>query len=301
MMKKLKNTLFLFILLLVNPVVLARPRAKRVVLFALDGISVSGYLQARTPNLDTLLSQGMLSLDTRVVMPSVTLPNWTSHLTGSGPEQHGVTDNGWQIDKRNYPAVETDEEGYYPSVFGVLKEQLPECKTAFYYNWINLFYPYNKKFFDEVSYLKDDAYIPNYKKAFDFIVRNQDFPTLVFLYSVHTDHAGHAHKWMSEEYIKSIEEADTQIGIFIENMKKAGLYEDTYFMFLSDHGGIGYGHGGLSVDEMIVPWGIVGPKIQSGKMKEPNNTVNTAATILYLFKVKKPLSWIGEVPSSILK
>lgn len=301
MMKKLKNTLFLFVLLLVNPVVLARPRAKRVVLFALDGISVSGYLQARTPNLDTLLSQGMLSLDTRVVMPSVTLPNWTSHLTGSGPEQHGVTDNGWQIDKRNYPAVETDEEGYYPSVFGVLKEQLPECKTAFYYNWINLFYPYNKKFFDEVSYLKDDAYIPNYKKAFDFIVRNQDFPTLVFLYSVHTDHAGHAHKWMSEEYIKSIEEADTQIGIFIENMKKAGLYEDTYFMFLSDHGGIGYGHGGLSVDEMIVPWGIVGPKIQSGKMKEPNNTVNTAATILYLFKVKKPLSWIGEVPSSILK
>lgn len=301
MMKNLKITLFLFVLLLVNPVVLARPRAKRVVLFALDGISVSGYLQARTPNLDTLLSQGMLSLDTRVVMPSVTLPNWTSHLTGSGPEQHGVTDNGWQIDKRNYPAVETDEEGYYPSVFGVLKEQLPECKTAFYYNWINLFYPYNKKFFDEVSYLKDDAYIPNYKKAFDFIVRNQDFPTLVFLYSVHTDHAGHAHKWMSEEYIKSIEEADTQIGIFIENMKKAGLYEDTYFMFLSDHGGIGYGHGGLSVDEMIVPWGIVGPKIQSGKMKEPNNTVNTAATILYLFKVKKPLSWIGEVPSSILK
>ena len=149
--------------------------------------------------------------------------------------------------------------------------------------------------------MKDDAYIPNYKKAFDFIVRNQDFPTLVFLYSVHTDHAGHAHKWMSEEYIKSIEEADTQIGIFIEHMKKAGLYEDTYFMFLSDHGGIGYGHGGLSVDEMIVPWGIVGPKIQSGKMKEPNNTVNTAATILYLFKVKKPLSWIGEVPSSILK
>lgn len=131
MMKNLKITLFLFVLLLVNPVVLARPRAKRVVLFALDGISVSGYLQARTPNLDTLLSQGMLSLDTRVVMPSVTLPNWTSHLTGSGPEQHGVTDNGWQIDKRNYPAVETDEEGYYPSVFGVLKEQLPECKTAF--------------------------------------------------------------------------------------------------------------------------------------------------------------------------
>lgn len=89
-------------------------------------------------------------------------------------------------------------------------------------------------------------------------------PTLVFLYSVHTDHAGHAHKWMSAEYIKSIEEADIQIGAFIDKMKKEGLYEDTYFMFLSDHGGIGHGHGGFSVDEMIVPWGITGPDIKKG-------------------------------------
>ncbi len=29
-------------------------------------------------------------------MPSVTLPNWTTHLTGSGPEQHGVLGNGWK-------------------------------------------------------------------------------------------------------------------------------------------------------------------------------------------------------------
>lgn len=279
----------------------ARSKAKRVVLIALDGISVPGFTQAKTPNLDALLAEGTLSLETRVVMPSVTLPNWTSHLTGSGPEQHGVADNGWQIDKKHFPAVETDGEGYYPSVFQVLKDQLPSCKTAFYYNWINLFYPYNKKFLDEVSYLENDAYIPNYEKAFDFIVRNQNDPTLVFLYSVHTDHAGHSHKWMSAEYIKSIEEADVQIGLFIEKMKKAGLYEDTYFMFLSDHGGIEYGHGGLSVDEMIVPWGIVGPGIRSGKMEEPNNTVNTAATILYLFKVEQPLSWTGEVPYSIFK
>lgn len=73
---------------------------KRVVMIALDGISVPGFTTAHTPNLDNLLAQGALSLTTRVVMPSVTLPNWTSHLTGSGPEQHGVVDNGWQIDKR---------------------------------------------------------------------------------------------------------------------------------------------------------------------------------------------------------
>lgn len=196
------------------------PKAKRVVLIALDGISVEGFQKANTPNLDALLKEGVLSIQTRVVMPSVTLPNWTSHLTGSGPEQHGIVDNGWEINKKKFPSVETDADGYYPSVFKVLKDKVNGMKTAFYYNWINLFHPHNKAYFDEVSYLENDAYLPNYDKAFEFIVENRKQPTLVFLYSVHTDHAGHNHKWMSPEYIKSIEEADVEIGKFIEKMKR---------------------------------------------------------------------------------
>lgn len=294
--------LFLLLVCFYSLTGFSAPKAKRVVLIALDGISVEAFQKAKIPNLNALLKEGVLSTQTRVVMPSVTLPNWTSHLTGSGPEQHGVVDNGWQIDKIKLSPVETDANGYYPSVFKVLKDEVSGMKTAFYYNWINLFYPHNKAYFDEVSYLEKDAYIPNYEKAFRFITENRERPTLVFLYSVHTDHAGHNHKWMSPEYIKSIEEADVEIGKFIEEMKKEGLYESTHFMFLSDHGGIDYGHGGVTVNEMIVPWGITGPGIKkSFKMEEPNNTVNTAAVILQLFKVDRPLSWTGEVPKSIFK
>lgn len=280
----------------------AAPKAKRIVMIALDGISVDGFQKAQTPHIDAMLAEGALSLQTRVVMPSVTLPNWTSHLTGSGPEQHGVVNNEWQIDKISLPAIETDPQGYYPSVFKVLKDQIPGVRTAFYYNWINLFYPHNKKHFDEVSYLENDGYVPNYEKALSFIRSNRKSPTLVFLYSVHTDHAGHKHTWMSPEYIRSIEEADTEIGKFIEQMKQDGLYADTHFMFLSDHGGTGYGHGGVSTDEMIVPWGITGPGVKKGfVITEPNNTVNTAAVILELFRAEKPAAWIGEVPESIFK
>ena len=279
-----------------------RKKSRRVVLLSLDGICVAGFQQAKPPNLDALLASGVLSLDTRVVMPSVTLPNWTSHLTGSGPEQHGVVDNGWTLAKHKLPSVETEADGYYPSVFKVLKEANPHIKTAFYYNWLNLIYPYNQKYLDEVSFLKDDAYLPNYAKAFDFLVKNREEPTLVFLYSVHTDHAGHKYKWMSPEYIRSIEEADVEIGKLIDKMKQEDLYDDTHFMFLSDHGGIEYGHGGVSTDEMIVPWGITGPRIAKGiKMKEANNTVNTASVILRLFQVEQPLCWTGEVPASIFK
>lgn len=298
----MKNFITLILLFVIPFGGFAKPKVKRVVMIALDGISVDGYLKAETPNIDNLVSEGALSLETRVVMPSVTLPNWTSHLTGSGPEQHGVVDNSWQIDKFKLPAIEVDEQGYYPSVFKVLKDQLPGVKTAFYYNWINLFYPYNERYFDEAIYLKNDEYIPYYEKAFDFIVANKKSPTVVFLYSVHTDHAGHNSGWMSKEYIKSIEEADVEIGKFLQKMKDEGLYDSTHFFFLSDHGGVKKGHGGVSVDEMIVPWAITGPGIKKNmKISEPNNTVNTAAVILKLFKVKKPLSWTGEVIESIFK
>jgi predicted AlkP superfamily pyrophosphatase or phosphodiesterase len=277
-------------------------KAKRVILIALDGISVAGFQKANTPNLDALLKAGTVSYQTRVVMPSVTLPNWTSHLTGSGPEQHGVVDNSWEINKFVLPPVEKDSKGYYPSVFTTLKQQIPNIKTAFYYNWINLFYPHNKDYFDDVSYLEDDAYIENYDRAFKFIVENSNNPTLVFLYSVHTDHAGHDHKWMSKEYIQSIEEADVQIGLFLDKIKQEGLFDDTHFMFLSDHGGIEYGHGGVTVDEMIVPWGITGPGVKSSYILEaPNNTVNTASSILYLFGIEQPASWTGQIPYSIFR
>jgi len=308
--KGLAGTLFLGAATLPQPLqaiaastsMAAPRRAKRVVLISLDGICVAGFRQAKTPHLDTLLSEGVLSTETRVVMPSVTLPNWTSHLTGSGPEQHGVANNAWTIDKYKLPAIEKDVDGYYPSVFSVLKQAIPQAKTAFYYNWGPLINPYNRQYLDEISYLEKDAYIENYEKAFNFLVENRQTPTLVFLYSVHTDHAGHKYKWMSPEYIRSIEEADVEIGKFLDKMKQEDLYEDTHFMFLTDHGGIEYGHGGLSVDEMIVPWGITGPKIKKRmKMEEPNNTVNTASVILHLFRVEQPAGWTGEVPKSIFK
>ena len=306
--KGLAGTLFLGAATLPQPLqaiaastsMAAPRRAKRVVLISLDGICVAGFRQAKTPHLDTLLSEGVLSTETRVVMPSVTLPNWTSHLTGSGPEQHGVANNAWTVDKYKLPAIEKDVDGYYPSVFSVLKQAIPQAKTAFYYNWGPLINPYNRQYLDEISYLEKDAYIENYEKAFNFLVENRETPTLVFLYSVHTDHAGHKYKWMSSEYIRSIEEADVEIGKFLDKMKQEGLYEDTHFMFLTDDGGIDYGHGGLSSAEMIVPWGITGPKIKKKmKMEEPNNTVNTASVILHLFRVEQPAGWTGEVPKSI--
>lgn len=294
------------LLLLIGFVVLTactkQPAAKRVVMIALDGISVKGYQKAKHPNIDQLAKKGMLSLNTRVVMPSITQPNWTSHLTGAGPEQHGVIGNDWTIDNIKLPPAEMDRDGYFPSIFTIVKKQVPNMKTAFYYNWRPLINPYNQKYFDESNFLEDDAYAENYMKALNFIIKNEDQPTCVFLYTGHTDNTGHRHGWESTEYIKAIEEADVQIGKLIDGLQKAGLFEDTYFLVLSDHGGKENGHGGISLDEMEVPWLICGPSIKSSQViKVPNTIENTAAIIAKVFNCKLPDSWTGKVPSFIFE
>lgn len=277
--------------------------AKRIIIIGLDGFSVPGYKTAKHPNLDKLMENGVLSLDTRTVMPSVTLPNWTSHLTGSGPEQHGVDGNGWKLDKHTLPAIETDTEGYYPSIFKVLKDRITNMKTAYYYNWASLINPINQKYLDEINYQEDDKYLKNYDMAFDFAKKYKNDPTLIFLYNVHTDHAGHKHKWMSPQYITALEDADKAIGDLVNKLKAEGLYKDTHFFLITDHGGKGNGHGGMSPVEMTVPWAITGPGIEKGKvLEEPNNNTNTATVILRLFGFKEqPKAWTGEVPEFIFE
>ncbi len=286
--------------------IFAQRAAERVVVIGLDGFSVDGFKTAKHPNLDKMIAAGVLSLTTRSVMPSVTLPNWTSHLAGSGPEEHGVTTNNWTVEQHPLNAIETDKNGYYPSIFKVLKENVPRVKTAFYYNWAELINSMNKNYIDEVSFEWKDRYDSNYQKAFDFIVQNRKDPTLVFLYSVHTDHAGHEHHWMSPQYISAIESADTAIGIFLDKLKSENLYDNTHFLLITDHGGNPKtGHGGVSMEEMQVPWVITGPQIKRlGLTGIYNSNKNTALAIAKVFGIKSeqlPKSWAGVLLTTIFK
>ena len=271
----------------------------RVLIIALDGICTDGLKKANTPNIDKLMSEGAYSFDTRNVIPSVTLPNWTSILCGSGPERHGVINNSWTINNVQLKAVERNENGYYPSIFQALKENVSNVKTAFYYNWKELINAFDPTYMDEKIFLEDDQFIPNYEKAYQFMCDHRNEPTFVFLYDVHTDHAGHSSGWMSDPYIKAIEEADQQIGVLFEKMKKAQLYENTYILFVTDHGGINHGHGGYTQEEMSIPWSVTGKDIKPGMIKEQNFTVNTASMIARFFNIQQPTVWSGNILESV--
>lgn len=293
-----KVFLLLYGLLLCLPVLHAQD-STRVLLISLDGISAEGLKTASTPHLDALMADGVYSWNTRNVIPSVTLPNWTSHLCGSGPERHGVLNNSWTTAGATLTAVSKDADGYYPSIFKVIREAVPEVKIAFYYNWASLINAFNPAYMDEVNYLADDAFTANFERAFEFMQEHRSQPTLTFLYDVHVDHAGHSYGWMSPEYLKALEEADEQVGILLQKMKLAGLYNQTYIFFVTDHGGINKNHGGYTTQEMDIPWSLRGPEIKPAALREQNFTVNTASMVAHLFGVEQPSIWSGNVLMSV--
>lgn len=298
-----RTFLLMFVLVMFSVTTLSgRSKPRQIVVIGLDGISVEGLAEAKTPNLDFLFSSGASSLKMRNVMPTITMPNWTSHLTGSGPEQHGVVSNGWTSDNVELPGAELDSDGFYPSVFSVIKESMPECATGFIYDWRQLIYPFNKKNIDYMHLADVDDYLEIYKEGEMFIQNNKNNSFFLFMYAGFNDNVAHRCGWMSPEYIQSIEKADARIGLLFDELKKEGIFDDVYILFITDHGGVGHNHGGNSVKESIVPWAIMGPTIKSGYViEEPVNTIDTAPIILDILHLKTPDVWIGRTHDCLFK
>ncbi len=266
-------------------------KSKRVILLGIDALSTDGLQVANTPNLDRLIANGALSLKTRGVMPTVSAPNWGSILLGAGPEQHGITKNGWKTNFHTIEPTVADSLGFFPSIFEVLKKGNPSLRIAAFFDWKGLGDLFNHRYLDTLVVTKD--FKDTYQQAIPYILKYQ--PDFTFIYVGHVDEVGHQAGHGSPEYYQAIHEVDAQIGRLLSALQKAGLYRETHFIVVSDHGGVGHGHGGESMAEIQIPWLISGPGILQNKMLEqPINVFDTAPTIAFLFNVPLPECWIGR-------
>ncbi len=265
--------------------------APMVILIGIDGMSNPGLQRASTPNIDELIRQGATSLSTRAVMPTISGPNWASHLLGAGPVQHGVTMNGWTPATTILTPTETDEQGFFPSVFSVIRDQDPGAVTGFVYDWKDLGYIFDTEKISKVAYT--GSHHESIEVITPWIIEQQ--PDFTFIYMGYPDEVGHEYKWESEEFIRSLGEVDGVLGILFDVLKEAGLFDQTIFIVASDHGGIDYGHGGVSMEEVVIPWIISGPgTIRDKLIEQPNDVFNTASTIIHLLGLEQPYSWIGR-------
>ncbi len=230
--------------------------------------------------------------------PTTGYSAWASILLGAGPEQHGVTSNAWTLKTHSVEPTAHDSEGYFPSIFQLVREQTPASVSCAFFDWDGIGILFNKRVVDTAVYVSGFRNVTS--AAVQYITRKK--PTLSFVYYGHPDEVGHEHGHGSPEYYESIEAVDAEIGELITALKTAGMEQETVVLVVSDHGGVGKGHGGESMMEIEVPWIISGPGIGKGRLLTQRvNSLDTSPTIAAMLGLTPHTAWTGRPVLEALK
>jgi len=262
-----------------------------VVVIGVDGMSPDGIQTAETPNMDALIEAGAFTERARAVLPTSSSPNWASMIMGAGPEQHGITSNAWEKDRHQLSPVTQGTSPIFPTIFSLVKQQMPQGTTAAIYDWKGFGRLFEKDMLDYDQHGEDEY---ETTKLASLHIKSER-PTFTFIHLDHVDHAGHKHQHGSPEYYTSVEVADSLIGEIVKATKEAGMYDNMLLIISADHGGKGYGHGGESLAEIEIPFLLVGSKIKSKHLiQQAVYTYDNAATAAYALGLQMPQAWIGR-------
>jgi predicted AlkP superfamily pyrophosphatase or phosphodiesterase len=258
-----------------------------VVLVTVDGLRPDALRLVDTPHLDRLMARGATSMTARSVMPSKTLPAHFSVFYSRSPARHGVLDNDRPPPAQHVPGLFETVHAHGGStgmVFGwePLRFLAPAgCLHLAHFHRLDL------TDLPAADHPIVDVAVP--------LVEHGRFD-LLFVYLGATDETGHAHGWMTEEYLRQVEIADGQIGRLTAAMKP-----DDVILVQSDHGGHDRGHGTDCPEDMTIPWLLSGAGVRSGvELSAPVSLLDTAPTLAALMGFEAPDGWEGRTVAAAL-
>ncbi len=269
----------------------SEPVAAHVIVLGIDGLSPAGVQKATTPNFNRVIAGGAYTFSARAVLGTSSSQNWASMIMGAGPEQHGITSNGWERNSHAIKPTATGLEDIFPTIFGLVREQLPAAKTASIYDWGGFGRLYEKSAVDVDKNPKG----PRATMAEVVQLLNEEIPTFTFIHLDHVDGALHGAGHGSDPYFTAVELADSLLGNLLSVLDAKEAFAHTTLIISSDHGGIGTRHGGESMDELEIPWMAYGAGVKKGKqIVDPVDTYDTAATAAYVLGLNQPYAWIAR-------
>ncbi|MBL8880137.1 MAG: alkaline phosphatase family protein [Phycisphaerales bacterium] len=253
----------------------------RVVLISVDGLRPDAISPEWAPHLSWLLDSGASPTTAINDLPSATLPNHTSMLTGLPASQHGVIEN-WNLP--GHIARDT--------VFGFAAAA--GKRSAFFAGKGKLEFLASPEAVETVV-VNDDT-----PALADGVIEqlNSDGPDLIFAHLRDPDSTGHRANWMSQEYIDAVALVDEQIGRIIDAIN-ANAPRPTYLIVTADHGGEGNNHFLNIPVNRTIPWVVYGPDTVRGRLESTFSTVDTTPTVLALLGIDKPESLPGDARMEI--
>ena len=266
-------------------------KIKHVVLIGVDGAGAF-FREADTPNLDNIFKNRAVSYNVLTSKPSISAQCWGSMLHGVTPEFHGLT-NGI-VSATPFP-----EDSQFPSVFRVIRENMPDANLVSFCNWN----PINIGIIeDNLGVFKGTASGDSAVTDLvcDYIGKNE--PTFLFVQFDDCDHAGHSKGFGGKEHLAQIHTTDGYIQRIYEACEKRGIIDSTLFLVTADHGGNGTSHGGWTDGEKYIMFAAAGPDVVHGTIGEMG-VRDTASVVLYALGLadKQPEGWTSRVPSGLFE
>ena len=279
----------------------AAKKPAHVIVVGFDGWGAYSVPKAEMPNLSELMERGAWTLKKRSVLPSSSAINWASMFMGVGTEGHGYTT--WGSKTPEIPSIALSENGIFPTIFTITRQQRPKSESGVLYEWDGIKYLIDTlavSHHAQVSPTPEGSSVP-ITDAFAAYIR-QSKPTLALVSYDSPDAVGHRVGHDTPEYYAMLRELDGHLGRIVGALKEAGIYDSSVVIVTSDHGGIGKGHGGITLAEMETPFVIAGPGVrQIGEFKSAMMQYDVAATIAWLLGLKQPQPWVGRPVKEILK
>jgi predicted AlkP superfamily pyrophosphatase or phosphodiesterase len=243
-----------------------------VLIVSVDGMKPESYTEPdahglKVPTLREMVRHGTSSDGVQSVMPTVTYPSHTAMVTGVNPLAHGIfTNPAWDPLNQNYGGYRWyTEDIRVPTLWQVARQA--GLRTALIHwpvtagaqadfiipEYWRASIPEDMKLVRALStpgvFEKIAAQFPTFKTdvppldltdavwtdAACYAIENEK-PNLLLLHLAMVDHWEHERGPFSAEANAATETADAQIARVISSAKKAGIWQNTVLVVLSDHG-----------------------------------------------------------------
>ncbi len=267
--------------------------AKHVFILGIDGAG-NAPKDVSTPALNRVFSQGVHTFEASAAVPTISAECWGAILHGVGPEKHLLTND--IVSRQPYPP-----HSLYPSLFRLVRERHPDAVMGCFSAWA----PINAGIVEQdlgVTFesLHDEKLA---LAAAEYILTQK--PTVFFLQLDDCDGAGHTHGYFTAGHLRAVQEADRNLGVVLDAIARAGIWEESLIMVTADHGGGGANpksHGSGEYRDAAVFWGCCGPCVPKGAaLSTAVSIADTAAMAVYALGMEIPRNWDGKVPPEILR
>ena len=240
---------------------------KKLLLISLDAMIGKDIEILKTlPTFAPILEKASIVKSVETVYPSMTYTEHASIVSGTYPEKHGVITNevftplmnkapGYELRTQNKAQILPElaqENGY--SAFINSWPTLVGANVDYVIQRAGIHYPKeeqeseirknsNAVLTQEMwDYCAEAWTLPNYYSTDKFsalaskYVINRYQPDLILMHMTLPDHYRHSHGVLSEKLVDAYKYLDDMLAIVVDELKAQGLYEQTTFVFCSDHG-----------------------------------------------------------------